>query len=350
MLAHELRNPLAPIQYSAELLKLDGNPRTSQHADTILRQIGHMRRIVDDLLDVARITRGSIRLKIRRIALRDVITDALAIVKPLIGERRHHLEYVPPPVGVQVQGDEARLAQVFANLLHNAAKFTPPGGHLSIRVATTESAVSVTVQDDGRGIRPSALPHVFDLFDQDETELDRTEGGLGVGLTLVKKLVEMHGGTTSVESAGAGCGSAFTVELPLHGAPDAPPLDEQTGTRTAVSRRVLVVDDNRDAADGLTRLLRLGGHTVRTAYDGQEALDVARAFDPEVVLLDIGLPRIDGMEVARQLKADDSPPTVVAVTGYGKSGELARRAERFDHYLLKPVSLDVIEEILRGSD
>jgi PAS domain S-box-containing protein len=363
MLAHELRNPLAPISNAVQLMRMLGPEDTNlrRARDMIDRQVQHLARLVDDLLDVSRITRGKITLQKEPVELAAVIARAVETSRPLIDARRHTLTVTLPPEPVRVEADATRLAQVVSNLLHNAAKFTEEGGHIGLHAERAGAGAVVRVCDSGTGIAADLLPHVFGLFTQGDRSLARSEGGLGIGLTLVKSLVELHGGTVTAHSGGPGRGSEFVVHLPLpqrlevrgqksggggDRAPSSPTPDLQD---RAAGRRVLVVDDNADAAESLAVLLRLEGHEVRTAHDGPAALEAARGFRPEVVVLDIGLPRMDGYEVARRLRAEAglADALMVALTGYGQE-EDRRRAEAagFDAHLIKPADPAALQGIL----
>ena len=316
MLGHELRNPLAPIRNALQLVRLgrlETRPEVRDAHDIIERQVENLVRLVDDLLDVGRITSGKIQLQKERIDLAAVVARAVEGARPLIDARRHTLEVNLPEVPVPVEADPVRLAQVLWNLLNNAAKYTPDGGRITLTVERGDEAV-VRVRDTGMGIAPEMLPRVFDLFTQVERTLDRAEGGLGIGLTLVRRLTEMHGGTVAAPSEGQGQGSEFVVRLPV--LPDeAPaagpgkPAAEERRVAPASGRRILVVDDNRDSAESLAMLLRLFGNDVRTAQDGRLALEVAAAYRPDVVLLDIGLPGLDGLEVCRRLRRGREKPS-----------------------------------------
>jgi PAS domain S-box-containing protein len=352
MLAHELRNPLAPISNALHLVRLHGaDPQ--QALEMIERQVEHMVRLVDDLLDVSRITRGKIELRRERVDLAAVAVRAVEGSRPLIDARRHRLEMRLPDGPLPVDGDPMRLAQVVWNLLNNAAKYTPEGGRIALTVEAAGGEAVVRVRDTGMGIPADMLARVFDLFTQVDRTLDRAEGGLGIGLTLVRRLTEMHGGTVAAHSAGPGQGSEFVVRLPLAagapaeapvaGAPAVPPGPAPRG------RRILLVDDNRDSADSLAMLLQLLGHDVRTAYDGRQALVVAGAYQPDLVLLDIGLPGLNGYEVAAQLRAmfGTGRMVLVALTGYGSQEDRRQTREAgFDDHLVKPVDLDALRELL----
>jgi PAS domain S-box-containing protein len=347
MLGHELRNPLAPIVTALQLMKLRGGGELTREQEIIERQVKHMTTLVDDLLDIARVTRGMLELRRRRVEMRAVLAKAIETSSPLLEQRQHHLA-VDSPAGeaIVVDGDEARLAQVITNLLVNAAKYTDPGGHIDLTMRRDGADVVVEVKDDGNGIPAEILPVVFDLFVQGAQTPERSTGGLGIGLTLVNRLVALHGGTVGVHSPGIGQGSTFTVRLPL--APPEPSEDEKRiserrGRLAANARRVLVVDDNDDARDLLGDLLAAKGHEVRTAPDPAAALAEARVFAPDVAVLDIGLPGMDGYELARALRdlAPSSSMKLVALTGYGQPSDVERsRAAGFDMHLVKPVDVE----------
>ncbi|MCI0671478.1 MAG: ATP-binding protein [Myxococcaceae bacterium] len=351
MLAHELRNPLAPVQAAAQLLKQGSDrPEVLERARTVIeRQTRHMARLVDDLLDVSRITRGKIDLRRERTQLQTLIQRAAELAHPMLQARQHTLTLECPERPLWLDVDTVRLEQVLVNLLNNAAKYTDPGGRIHVAVVRDPGVVTISVKDTGIGISAEMLERVFDLFTQERRAADRSQGGLGIGLTLVKQLVELHEGSVSAHSEGTGRGSEFRVCLPC------PELDERTDTPAPVleqlSRglRVLVVDDNVDAAETLAELLGIWGISVRAVHDGISALEEASQFDPEVVLLDIGLPRIDGFEVARRLRSNPahSRTLLIALTGYGQSEDRARAREAgFDHHLTKPVDLQVLGRLL----
>ncbi len=355
MLAHELRNPLAPIRNGLHILNTLGNvePQIRNIRDMLERQVQHLVRLVDDLLDISRITRGKINLKTERVDLAVVVHRAVETCAPLIESRRHRLTVTAP--SVRVSGDAVRLAQVVGNLLHNAAKFTEEVGQIGVTVAREGEQAVIRVRDSGMGIPPELLGSVFDLFTQADRTLDRSQGGLGIGLTLVRRLVEMHAGTVEVHSAGAGRGSEFVVRLPL--LKDEEPRTRDEGPASAgsspllpcASRRILVVDDNRDAAESLALLLEVGGHQVRVCHDGPSALGTAAEFCPEAVLLDIGLPGMNGYEVARRLRAlpGANGLLLVALTGYGQQEDQRLALEAgFDHHLVKPADLGVLAALL----
>jgi CheY-like chemotaxis protein len=346
MLGHELRNPLSPIFTALQLMRLRGGDVLLQERTIIERQVKHMARLVDDLLDVSRVARGKVALSRAPIELADVLTKALETVSPALEERSHQLSVSVPAAGLVVDGDDERLAQVFANLLNNAAKFTEPGGRIQILAEPREGRVRVSIRDNGAGIDAKVLPHVFDLFMQAR---DGSRGGLGIGLTIVRNLVALHGGTVTAHSDGPGRGSEFVVELPLTaaGAAQRPtpsgPLPVQRGD----ARRVLIVDDNRDAADSLSEGLAACGHRTAVAYDGPSALSIATTFDPDIALLDIGLPVMDGYELARHLRSGCPDVTLVALTGYGLDSDRDQvRAAGFHEHLVKPIDLEAVAALV----
>jgi signal transduction histidine kinase len=364
MLAHELRNPLAPIRNAVTILRAAADdPASLQWASSVIdRQVRHLVRLVDDLLDISRITRGKIRLRREALDLSAVVAQAIEASRPEIEARQHHLDVVLPERPVRVNGDPARLAQVLTNLLNNAAKYTEPGGKVSLTVEMSGSPPAgeavVRVRDNGIGIPADMLATVFDLFTQGDHSLDRSEGGLGIGLTLVRRLVNLHGGSVIVASDGPGRGSEFTVRLPLATAGageqclDAESLDRDSrdaAPAANLSLRVLVVDDNVDGADSLTRLLRLVGHDVRMAHDGPAALTIASEFLPEAVVLDLGLPGMDGFEVARRLRCrpETCGAVLIAVTGYGRDEDRFRSREAgLDEHFVKPVDVSALRALL----
>ena len=353
ILGHELRNPLAPIITALQLMQLRG-VSAGRERDVIARQVDHLARLVDDLLDVSRITRGKIELKREPLELGAVITQAIEMASPLVERRRHSLEVEVAREGLRVVGDATRLAQVFANLLTNAAKYTEVGGHVAVRAAREGDAVVVRVSDDGIGIHPDLLPRVFEMFTQGRRKLDRAEGGLGLGLTLVKSLVELHDGTVAVASDGPGRGSCFSVSLPAApaGAKAATPTPP-AGAPIASRRRVLVVDDNEDAAELIADALRELGHEVAVAHDGLRAISVADDFRPDVGLLDIGLPVLDGYELASRLRGvlGGARLRLVAITGYGQEHDRRRALDAgFDDHVVKPIDLDRLHDLVVYAD
>jgi signal transduction histidine kinase/DNA-binding response OmpR family regulator len=352
MLAHELRNPLAPIRNAVHVLRLQAEGRSDLDwaRDVIDRQVKHLVRLVDDLLDVSRITCGKVRLQLEPVPLAAIVAEAVEASNPEIEAREHLLEVIVPPEAVWVQGDATRLAQVVTNLLNNAAKYTDPGGRIWLTVGQEDEAAVVRVRDTGVGIPPEMLSTVFNLFTQADRSLDRSQGGLGIGLTLVKRLVEMHGGSVEAHSAGAGRGSEFVVRLPAFagGSAGAGLAGAEAPAAPGAPCGVLLVDDNVDAAESLAILLRLGGCEVRVVHDGPSALAAALLSPPEFVVLDIGLPGMDGYEVARRLRADPATrdAVLVAVTGYGREEDQARSREAgFDHHFVKPVEFAALQKV-----
>ena len=348
MLAHELRNPLSAINGAAQLFgKLETEEELEWAKEVVLRQVKHLARLIDDLLDVSRISRGKIGLRKEPIDLSPVVGSAVEAVRPLLEERKHELSVSLVNGGLRLEADPLRLEQILVNLLTNAAKYTDAGGRISLTARHEGADIVITVRDTGMGITPELLPRVFDLFAQGDRTMARSEGGLGIGLTLVQKLAEMHGGGVTAASEGPGKGSEFTVRLPALEEPAARKSGPR-GTLPRVARqssRVLVVDDNIDNARGLSRLLKLLGHDVQVAHDGQAAVEVARAHRPEIVLLDIGLPGMDGYEVARRLRTEEccQDALIIAVSGYGQPEDLRRSKEAgFDHHLVKPVDYDAL--------
>ena len=340
MLAHELRNPLAPIRNAGELLArmLPDNSQVQTVAAIVKRQSSHLSRMVDDLLDVSRITQGRINLQREPISLASVISQALESVEPLMRENRHKVFVAGGYGPAYVIGDHARLVQCVANILTNASKYTDPGGEIRVEMHSDSSQAVITITDNGVGIPAELLPQIFDLFVQSNRSLDRSQGGLGIGLSVVRRLVEMHGGRVSAASDGPGRGARFEITLPLIDRPNE--VMEEKSEQIAARRRILVVDDNADSADSLAMILNLCGHVAEPVYGAAEALERAAALDPEIVLLDIGLPGMDGYEVARLLRTRGSSARLVALTGYGQPEDV-RRAEDagFDAHLVKPVDL-----------
>lgn len=360
MLAHELRNPLAPIRYAAQMLRLAGPTQQNlqKHREVIDRQVSHMSRLLDDLLDISRITRGKIALKREVVDLRAVAERAIEGMRPMIEGRGQHLAFQATSSPLLVDGDPTRLEQIIRNLLHNANKYTEADGCIGLSVELEcgdhqGCRAVVRVSDSGVGITADILPHIFEAFVQAEQTLARTQGGLGIGLAMVQRLVQLHGGTVEVHSAGRGCGSEFVVRLPLVEpviVETAPVRLETYGQRSpAAPCRILVVDDNEDSAASLSDLLGLWGHEVRTAYDGPHALAAARQWRPEVILLDIGLPGMDGYQVAEHLRREPftEHAQIVALTGYGAEEDRRRAQEAgFDYHLTKPVELERLKAIL----
>ncbi|VTT97742.1 histidine kinase : Uncharacterized protein OS=Asticcacaulis sp. AC402 GN=ABAC402_06830 PE=4 SV=1: Response_reg: HisKA: HATPase_c: Response_reg [Gemmataceae bacterium] len=351
-LAHELRNPLAPLRNGVELLKLaPTGPSAAQARNMMDRQLRHMVRLVDDLLDISRVTSGKIQLRLEPVSLRAVVESAVETSRPAVEAGKHALSVRLPDEPVQLSADATRVSQVIGNLLTNAAKYTPEGGRIELVAERGRGEAVVRVTDNGLGISAEMLPRVFDLFTQVGKHLDRAQGGLGIGLALVKSLVELHGGTVSAESGGAGKGSTFTVRLPLEGEPAGPAAvaSHHDITLTAHPRRILVVDDNIDAAESLSLLLSLSGHDIKIAYTGPDALAAAADFLPEVVFLDLSLPGMDGFEVAHALRADGRLKRVVlvALTGWGSEEDRQRsRDAGFDFHLTKPIGAATLAELL----
>jgi len=352
MLAHELRNPLAPISNAARALRLGGEAESLRSASDMLeRQVQQMSRLVDDLLDMSRITRGKIELRKEPLELAPVVHHAVEAARALYRNMDHELTVTMPDEAMEVSADPTRLAQVIGNLLNNACKFTDRGGHVWLTVEKDGHEAVIRVRDNGIGIAPEHIPGLWEMFAQVDTSLDRSRGGLGIGLTLVKTLVEMHGGTVHAQSEGPMRGSEFTVRLPVlsdvvrpasHAAVVEPPSP-------AVRRRVLIVDDSEDGAESLAILLQLGGHETHVAHDGVEALEVAEKVRPDVVLLDIGLPRLNGYEVCHRLRKEPWARNlaVVALTGWGQDEDRHRSREAgFDAHLVKPVDHDALLKLL----
>ena len=349
MLAHELRNPLSPIRNAAQLMKMvpleDG--RLVWIQEVLERQTGHLTRIVDDLLDVSRVIRGRIVLEKGPIDMATVIAHAVETNRPLIEEKRHALTVEVEP-GV-VLGDFTRLTQVISNLLNNAAKYTDPGGHIWVEARREGPEIHIRIRDTGMGISRHLLPFVFQLFTQDSRALDRSQGGLGIGLTVAKNLVELHGGAIRAQSAGQGMGSEFSVKLPLHEDGAAPSERRSRPVLRAEPRRILIVDDNADAAEMLARSLEGSGHRVKCTFTPRQAFAAFEELAPEVVLLDIGLPEMDGYEVARRLRGLPRGRDVllIAITGYGQEEDRRKSLEAgFDFHLTKPVELEGLKELI----
>jgi two-component system CheB/CheR fusion protein len=360
MLAHELRNPLSPIRNGLHILRMPDLSRADGERVQVMmeQQVRNLTRLVDDLLDVSRITRGMIQLRKETVDLNAIINNAAGVIQPLIKLQRHDLVVSLPEEPLFLKADPTRLEQVFTNLLSNAAKYTEPGGRIELTVdppSTTDDSpsrqVEISIQDTGMGISEELLPRIFDMFTQADRTLDRTQGGLGVGLTLVRRLVELHGGSVEAHSEGQGQGSEFVVRLPALSPREPEPVEprDEPASTSGAARRVLVVEDERSVAEMLVMLLKLWGHTVRAAYDGPAALMTASTFHPEIVLCDIGLPGMDGYEVARQLRQLDGQanPVLIAITGYGQEEDRRRSARAgFDQHLTKPVDPLALEKML----
>jgi PAS domain S-box-containing protein len=352
-LAHELRNPLAPIRNSLHIFRMTGvqNPAVERVADMMERQVGHMVRMVDDLLEVSRISRGKIELRKERVELAGVLRNAVDTSLPLIEAGKHRLSVDIPDEPLMMDADPVRLAQVFANLLNNSAKYTPPGGDIAVKVTVDAGLAQICVSDNGEGIPPGMLNRVFNMFTQVETGA-RAQGGLGIGLTLAKTLVHLHGGTIEARSEGKGLGCEFYVRLPLARELPAvanPEVAQPARPESLRLRRVLVVDDNHDAADSLGMLLQFLGAEVVVVHDGPAALEALRSFRPAVVLLDLGMPGMSGLEVARRMREDPEMRgiTLVALTGWGQREDRRRTREAgFDYHLVKPADVAMLQSIL----
>jgi CheY-like chemotaxis protein len=352
-LAHELRNPLAPIKMAAMLARSNcGCGGSDRYLEMIERQADNLTRIVDDLVEVSRLTRGTIELRRERVALATVVTRALDSVRAQLEQRRHAVVVRLPDDPVTVMADPVRLEQVLQNILLNAARYTPPGGNIAIVVEVRGSLAEIRVRDDGIGIPAEDLSRVFDLFRQLPDGASGLPSGLGIGLTMARALVELHGGTIDASSSGPGMGSEFVIRLPLPASVPAaesviPPPLEPAATR---HRRVLVVDDNADAGEALEELLRTSGHVVRRVRDGRSALRAVQEFRPDVVLLDLAMPRMDGYEVARRIRTRHPRVRVVAVTGYSQPQHHRRAAESgITDLLVKPVRIDALQRLLDGA-
>lgn len=357
MLAHELRNPLAPICNAAQLLKLNANDDDADMkwtTDVIERQVNQMVRLIDDLLDVSRITSGKIRLKRQVMDLTQVVNHAIEASQPLIDSRNHQLSVMIPPSPIWIEGDQTRITQVITNLLNNSAKYTDNGGKIQLNVRKEGSSAQISVRDNGIGIPRDMLRSVFELFTQVERTLDRSSGGLGIGLTLVQRLIEMHGGSVRAESEGAGRGACFTVSLPTCDSTEVvrgPSPDFASDAEDYLRPKILIVDDNSDAADTLATLVRLNGHPVQVAYDGLSAITVAKAFEPAIIMLDIGLPGLDGYAVAERLRDDSATrhALLIAISGYGQPMDESRsRQAGFDMHFVKPVEFSALQSVLQS--
>jgi signal transduction histidine kinase/CheY-like chemotaxis protein len=355
-LAHELRNPLAPIRNSLQLMEISPqDPQLLEQSRSMIeRQVIQMVRLIDDLLDISRISRGKIELRKEHIDLSSVVTAAVEASRPLIDGRHHHLTIDVPKHPIPMYGDATRLSQVVLNLLNNAAKYTTAGGQIRLTVEDSPQSVSIKVRDNGIGIPREMLTQVFEMFTQVDRSLERTEGGLGIGLTLVKRLVELHEGSVEVRSEGEAKGSEFVVTLPkldseaIAGDDSRNPLPQAPKPGQSLLR-IVAVDDNRDAVDSLAKILRMKGHDVQTAYDGVEALEVVGSFKPRVVLLDIGLPRLNGYEVAQRIRQLPGVGQIVliAVTGWGQDEDRKRsHASGFDMHLVKPVDPLALDQLI----
>jgi len=356
LLAHELRNPLGPIRHAVNILRArTPSADELQWATSIIdRQTEHMTRLVEDLLDVSRITRGTIELRRERVDIASVLKAAVEASSALIERSHHQLTVTHPAEPLYVDGDATRLMQIVTNLLDNAAKYTDPGGRILVSGEREGDMAVIRVKDSGIGISSELLPRIFEMFTQAGMSLDRAQGGLGVGLSLVERLVKLHGGTVSAYSAGAGKGSQFTIRLPAAQVQKAPEPEPRDGVGEPSNRcRVLVVDDNVDSVDSLAMLLRMLGHEVQTASDGESAVAAAEAFRPDVAILDIGLGKVNGYDLAKQIRERPWAKDVVlvALTGWGQESHRRRSAEAgFNHHLTKPVEFDVLQQILAAAE
>lgn len=348
MLAHELRNPLAPIRNTSELLArvLPAEMNLQNAVNILRRQSKHLTHLVDDLLDISRINHGRIELQRETLDLSQIVAHALETVEHLVSEKQHRLIF-NPTAAISINGDRARMVQSIANVLTNAAKYTDPGGLIRVEVHRHAPWAQVAISDNGVGIAPELLPRIFDLFVQGDRSLDRSQGGLGIGLSVVKRLVEMHGGQVQVFSAGLGKGSRFEIQLPLADSDiAAPAAGDSPMTR---SKRILIVDDNHDAADSLAFVLGLDGHETEAVYSSRMALERAAAWQPEVILLDIGLPEMNGYEVASHLRQSQHAVRLIALTGYGTANDVQRAfAAGFDGHVIKPVDFEALSSLIDG--
>jgi PAS domain S-box-containing protein len=356
ILAHELRNPLGPIRHAVKILRAHTpSPEELDWATNIIdRQTEHMTRLVEDLLDVSRISRGTIELRRERVDVAAIIKSAVEASSALMERNRHQIKVITPAQPLYVEGDVTRLTQVVTNLLDNAAKFTDPGGKVWLSGEREGDMAVIRVKDSGIGIPSEMLPRIFDMFTQSGKSLERSQGGLGVGLGLVERLVKLHGGTVTAYSAGAGHGSQFTIRLPLAPAQKGATERPEAPLRGAATRcRVLLVDDNVDSVDSLAMLLRMLGHECETASDGEAALKKAEEFRPDVAILDIGLPKVNGYDLAKQIRqrAWAKDVVLVALTGWGQAQHRLRSQESgFNHHLTKPVEFDVLQQILAAAE
>jgi CheY-like chemotaxis protein len=353
-LAHELRNPLAPLRNAVQILNLKSppSPEVSGAIAVIERQMKQMTRLIDDLMDLSRITRDKLELKRGPAKLAEIVHVALETSQPLLESGGHHFTLQMPGEPIVLEADAARLAQVVSNLLNNAAKFTPKGGHITLRVERDGNYALMRVRDTGVGIPRDALPGIFEMFAQADHSLERTHSGLGVGLTLVRRIVELHGGTVEAYSDGPNLGAEFVVRLPALSGQRAGARGEaggRPGNIASAALRILVVDDNVDSATTMATLLGMYGHELRTAHDGLQALEEVTRFDPHVVILDIGLPKMNGYTVASRIRqrSDIAQPLLIAVTGWGQEEDRLRsNAAGFDHHLVKPVDPPALVALL----
>ena len=354
-LAHELRNPLAPICAAAELLKHAKSLAPELRAATAIleRQARHMTHLVDDLLDVSRITSGRIRLHCEPVELAQLLRAVIETHRQSAETSRHQITFAPSGQPVHVNGDRVRLTQVFSNILHNAIKYTPPGGKIEVVVRTEERQAVVGIRDNGMGVPAEMLSHIFEPFTQLDRSYERPDGGLGIGLTLAKRLVELHKGRIEASSAGSGKGTSFVVHLPAGAAPAVrPPSVSNADADLAITRRVLIADDNHDAAVSLSMLLQSMGHETRVVHDGIEAVEEAEVFHPDIVLLDLGMPRLDGYATAREIASRPwaADTQIVAVTGWGQDADRKRaKAAGFHRHLVKPVDIDALRQVMSAA-
>lgn len=350
MLGHELRNPLSPIITALRVIEMKDKNAFPRELAIIRRQSEHLVRLVDDMLDVSRIIRGKVELRKRPLELKEIVERAAELASPLMEQAGHRVDLDVPAQGLLLFGDDTRLTQVVTNLLSNAARYTPPGGNIQVTASRAGEQIELVVTDSGIGLEPHVLQDIFEPFVQGDRALARTEGGLGLGLAIVKGIVELHGGSVRAESKGRGSGSTFIVRLPLGSADVNRTVANERIREAARARRVLIVDDNRDAADLLSELFALHGHEVRTAHDGPEALAAIETFEPELALLDIGLPVIDGYELARRIRGRFGGRTrLVAVTGYGQTDDRERTREAgFEEHFVKPLGPADIHRLLGG--
>jgi PAS domain S-box-containing protein len=358
MLGHELRNPLSPILTALQLMKLRGGDSSERERTVIERQVNHLTRLVDDLLDVSRIARGKVELMEEIVEMGEVVAKAIEMASPLLEQHTHTLTVQVPRRGLAVEGDPTRLSQVISNLLTNAAKYTPPGGHIMIRATEEHGNVVVRVRDTGIGIAPEVLSRIFDPFVQERQAIDRAQGGLGLGLTIVRNLIERHRGSVSAHSDGPGRGSEFVIRLPIVELPraigheaTADPGSVEPAHAAAGALRILVVDDNEDSAEMLADALKAKGHLTGIAHDAPAALRIAETFTPDIAFLDIGLPVMDGYELGARLRALPGLAGIrlIALTGYGQESDRQKtRAAGFDHHLVKPVDFNAVEAAVSG--
>jgi two-component system CheB/CheR fusion protein len=354
-LAHELRNPLAPARNSLQIMRMARHdPEIMERAlGTLERQIAHMVRLIDDLVDVSRISRGMVELRRERVDLAAVLNNAVEASRPLLDQYGHTFTLKLPGEPLFMDGDPVRLSQIFSNLLHNAAKYTAKGGRIHLSATRRAGDVIVRVEDNGVGIPPTMLPRIFDMFAQVDRSLDRYSGGLGIGLSVVKRLVEMHGGSVEAHSDGPGRGTEFLVQLPISmisGGSRRQPPGPTPEAAEPVKRRILIAEDNEDTASSLATILRIMGNDVRTVSDGLEAVARGRSFQPDVVLLDIGMPRLNGYEACRLIRAEPwgNAAVIIALTGWGQEEDRRLATEvGFDHYLVKPVETAALAKLLK---